>query len=475
MLKTNKITYQINDRILFQDLDVSLDSKSHKKVALVGQNGCGKSTLLKIFNDETSPSKGTISKANEIIGYLPQNIELSRSLLVGEFLESKLTEKWLDYKIDKVLRNVGLKTDFILREIDSLSGGERVRVALAGILLDEPTILLLDEPTNHLDQAGILWLIKFIRAFRGSIIVVSHDRFLINQAINEIWEINPDQKNIVVYGGNYDFFLEESKKLHDKRMMEYNMEQREIEKTEKWLKQNEFSSRYRFSTIVSSQKGKLRKLKAWQSDRPLESAKIKLKDLKYDEKGLVLSAKITAKKFADQSILENICFKIYKPDRLLVVGENGSGKTTLLKIISGEDNDFTGSLELGEGVKIGYLRQFSNLDDQQSILDEFEKHTQTTAPLSRSILAKYLFPSDKIISKVGVLSYGEKRRLDLAIILSQNPNLLLLDEPTNHLDIYRREELEAFLSAQDIPMLIVSHDQYFIDKIGINQILSLDN
>ena len=475
MLKTNNLSLNYNsDNKLFENINISLDSLSNKKVALVGKNGCGKSSLLKILNNEIKPTSGNVDFANEVIGYLPQIIDLPEFKLVGEFLEGKLEESWMGYKIDIALADVGLADEYLIKEIDQLSGGEKVRVALAGILLDEPTILLLDEPTNNLDSEGIKWLEKFIISFNGSIILVSHDRYLINNTVDKIWEIDLDTLGIKVYDGNYDKFVEEKKKYFHKLMTEYKTKEREINRVEKWLTANEFHPKYRFGSLVMSQKVKLEKLKKVRVDKPIGNTKVKIQNIESKKRGLIIKVDIDSKRFGENEVLKDVTFKMHKNEKVLLSGPNGSGKTTLLQIITGEDNKFDGSVELGENISVGYLKQFSILDENKSILNEFEEKTKIIEPKSRSTLAAYSFFPSQIMRKVGTLSFGQRKRLELAIILAQNPSLLILDEPTNHLDTYTREEVEKFILSQSIPMIVVSHDRYFIKKIGINRYVELE-
>ncbi len=473
MLKTNKLSLKYSSKEIFKEINISLDSSSKKKVALVGENGCGKSSLLKILNNEIKPSKGSLDIANEVIGYLPQEINFLDFDLVGELLESKIDEVWMDYKIDIALNEVGLDEECLIKELNKLSGGESVRVALAYLLLSEPSILLLDEPSNNLDIEGVDWLVDFISNFKGSVLFISHDRYLINKTVSEIWEIDPTSLNIEVYGGNYDNFLSARNKILEKRLLEYNKDNRDINSIEKWLKENEFHPKYRFSSFVMSQKAKLEKLRNNQIEKPVLNNKLKISNLSNKKRGLIFSLFINSKKFGEDEIIKDLELEIHKQERVLISGKNGSGKTTLLKIISGEDNDFSGELKFGEEIKIGYLKQFSSLNLNNSIIDEFEEKTGIIEPKSRSILASYSFKADKVINKVSTLSFGQLKRLELAIILAKEPNLLILDEPTNHLDIYTREELEGFILKQVIPMIIVSHDKYFINKLNIDKEICL--
>lgn len=475
MLHAREISMQFDGEDVFKDINLSLDSSAQKKVALVGRNGSGKSTLLNILVQKHKPTSGILEISDEIIGYLPQEIDLGEFELVGEFLENKITETWEEYKIETALRAVGLDLEYFYKTISHLSGGENVRVALAGLLMDEPTILLFDEPTNNLDSIGVDWLIKFISDFSGSVLVVSHDRHLINSIANEIWEIDPGTLNIKVYGGNYEKFLEEKERAYQNILSNFNLIDREIKRIQAWLKANEMHPKYRFSTYVMNQKGKLKKLQDKKTEKPVAVPQINVKTSNVPKRGRVLKVDIKQKRFNKKTIINNLEFTIHKSERLLVSGPNGSGKSTLLKIISGEDTKFDGIIELGTNVTIGYLKQFSDIDTNMAILEAFEKRTGIHEPQSRRVLAQYGFGFDMVFNKVSNLSLGQIKRLDLAIILAKNPTILILDEPTNHLDLYTREELESFILKQKIPMIIVSHDRYFVKKLGIDKVVSMQD
>lgn len=473
MLVAKNLSFDGNDGLLLDDIDVSLDSSAQKRVAIVGRNGCGKSTLLKILKGDLAPTSGSVSMARETVGFLPQDVVFpDLTMMVGAYLESKLEEDWMTYKIEMVMAEVGLEMDLTLIELGKLSGGQRSRVALAEILLLEPTILLMDEPTNHLDRETITWLKKFVNDFNGTVAFVSHDRDFINAVSNQIWEITSGRK-IEVYGMNYDEFLVERFNRYQKALSLYEFSQRERVELEAWLKENANHPKYKFTATVAQKKKALERMDKGIPPEPVADPRIRMRDLEDAEEGNVLTLRIERKAFDGREILKNIELKVASGDRVLIRGPNGSGKTTLMKIIMGEDKDFVGSLKLRRPEKIGYLQQFSNLDMESSVIEEFGARTAIDYTLRRQILASFLFPTELIDEKIKRLSFGQQRRLELAILLTNKPDVLLLDEPTNHLDIFIREDLERFLVGQSVAMIVISHDQYFVDKIGITAVLEL--
>lgn len=473
MLLAKGLSYDHGGDELFHEVDISLDSKAKKRIAIVGKNGSGKSTLLKLLGGILEPQKGTISASGETVVYLQQDINFAEgSGTVEAYLVAKLEEEWMSYMIDMAFVEVGLDEAVKSQELSSLSGGQKVRVALVELLLKQPTVLLLDEPTNHLDQDSIEWLKGFVNAFDGSIAYVSHDRDFINGTANQIWEITPS-KTVQLYSCNYDQFLIERFERYQKALQDYNFSQRERLELEAWLRENANHPKYKFTATVAQKKKALERMEVAAPPEPVMDPRIKMHDLNYNEKGTVISAKIAGKSFGDKQILTDLEFKIQHGERVWVKGPNGSGKTTLLQILAGEDHDFQGQVTRRDGIKIGYLKQFSQLNEENTIIDEFDARTEIDYTLVRSILSNYLFPSDIIENKIKYLSYGQKRRLELAIMLTNKPDLLILDEPTNHLDVFVREELEKFLLEQDIAMAIVSHDKYFTDKIGITKVIAL--
>ena len=473
MLVTKNLSFDGHGGTLFENVEVSLDSTAKKRVAIVGRNGCGKSTLLKLLKGDLEPSTGTVSRSGESIAFLHQDIVFpDETQKVGAYLESKLEEEWMAYKIDIAFEDVALPKEVLDLELQHLSGGQRVRVGLAELLLDDPTILLLDEPTNHLDTNSVLWLIEFTKNFNGTVAFVSHDRSFINAVADQIWEIT-SAHNIQNYGCNYDQFLIERYNRYQKMLQAHEFSQREVTELENWLRENANHPKYKFTATVAQKKKALERMEKKAPPEPVADPRVRMHALNPSQKGTVISVKIEEKKFDDRSILKDLNFKIESGERIQIQGANGTGKTTLLNIMAGEDKAFSGQVTLREGYKVGYFHQFCNLNVNESVLDEFGSRTQIEYTHARGTLASYLFPAELVDEKIKNLSYGQQRRLELAILLTNKPDLLLLDEPTNHLDLFLREDLERFLLEQELAMVIISHDTYFVKKIGITRTIKL--
>ncbi len=474
MLVATGLGFEASHGHLFEDVNVSLDGAAKKRVAIVGRNGSGKSTLLKLLTGELEPSQGSVSKSNESIAYLVQDIKFpDESQLVGVYLESKLEEEWMSYQIEIAMEDVGLPMDTTLLELKNLSGGQRVRVALAELLMTDPTILLLDEPTNHLDLAGIAWLKEFVQNFKGSVAFVSHDRAFINAVANQIWEITGDL-NIESYGCNYDQFLVERYDRYQKKLTLHELSQREVTELESWLRENANHPKYKFTATVAQRKKALERMEKKAPPKPVADPRVKMRDLQSSgQKGTVLNLKLDKKSYDDRDILSKLNLIVEHGERVLIQGPNGSGKSTLLNILGGVDKNFQGQMVTRKDIKIGHLGQFSRLDPERTVLEEFGANTQLDYSLGRSVLANYLFPAEYVDHKVKNLSYGQQRRLEFAIMLVNEPDLLLLDEPTNHLDLFLREDIERFLTEQDVAICVISHDRYFVDKIGVSKVVEL--
>lgn len=473
MLIAKNLSYESDKGTLFEDVNISLDGAAKKRIAIVGKNGCGKTTLLKIILGQLEPHTGSVSTSHETIAYLQQDVKFpDMSVLVGEYLESKLEESWMTYKLEMVLSEVGLPLDITLQPLSTLSGGQRVRIAFAELLLNEPTVILMDEPTNHLDSATIEWLITFVREFTGTIAFVSHDRHFINAVANQIWEITAAKK-IEVYGTNYDQFLIERYNRYQKALEAFEFSMREVTELEMWLRENANHPKYKFTATVAQKKKALERMEKRTPPEPVADPRVKMRHLGAAEQGTVLTLKVQEKQFGDKTILTDVYMKISQGERILIRGPNGAGKTTLLNILAGEDKEFAGDRRGRDGLKVGYLKQHTSLNVNNTVLEEFGRSTSMEYNAGRGMLAQYLFPAEYVDEKISKLSFGQQRRLELAILLANKPDLLLLDEPTNHLDIFLREDLERFLVVQDRAMIIISHDTYFIEKIGITRTVEL--
>lgn len=473
MLQITHFTLNIVDDDLLRDISLSIDGKTDNRIAIVGKNGCGKSSFLKAIMGEIEPAAGDITIHHERIAYLPQEPQFGEHNLVGEYLESLLAEPWHAYKIDIAMQKVGLAPDYLIADIPHLSGGERVKVALTGLLLDDPTILLMDEPTNNLDHAGISWLEGFIKEFNGSIVIVSHDRSLIKNVITEIWEIDSQLKTIHRFGGSYDQFLLERKHRFERLLTQYEREQVVIDEIKAWLKANEMNPKYRFGALVMSQKQKLEHALRDHIIKPEPDPEIVPYLLPKSEINLIVKVAINQKQFGEKIILKDTKFSVHLQEKVMIQGRNGAGKTTLLNMIAGVDNNYDGSIIIGQRVNTAYLPQHSQLSGKAGVLETFMNETLMPETQARAVLARYLFPSHFIDNVVSKLSFGERKRLELAIILTKQPQLLILDEPTNHLDIFAREMLEEFIRKQPIAMIIVSHDRYFVEKLGIDSVIEI--
>jgi ATP-binding cassette subfamily F protein 3 len=473
MLVAKDLSFETSAGPLFEGVSASLDGAAKKRVAIVGKNGCGKSTLIKLLTGELEPTAGTVNRSQEVIAYLKQDIAFpDEEQLVGAYLESKLEEEWMIYQIDIVLQEVALSQDILLQPLKSLSGGQRVRIAIAELLLTEPTILLLDEPTNHLDHASIDWLKTFVNEFKGTVAFVSHDRGFINAVANQIWEITAEH-GLEVYGGSYDQFLVERFERYQKRLQLYDFSMREVNELEAWLAENANHPKYKFTATVAQKKKALERMEKKAPPAPVPDPRVKMKTLLVTQEGMVLNLRINSKTFGERTLLKDTVLKVESGDRVLIEGPNGSGKSTLLGILSGKDRDFDGTLQTRANIKVGYLSQFSSLDQNKTVLDEFGDQTHIEYTSGRSVLANFLFPAELVDHKIRTLSYGQQRRLEFAILLTNKPDLLLLDEPTNHLDLFLREDLERFLLDQEVAMVLISHDSYFVKKVGITKTLKL--
>ena len=494
---------------------MNLTLKTGERAALIGCNGAGKSTVLKIIMKQENISAGTINiRKNATIGMLRQIYEyeetnpnvytfLQRSFEHFFELETKLKkledemsyekddekmsellqkygnvqQKYIQMggydiqeKFNKICSGLQINEKMLNQNYNDLSGGEKTIVNLGALLLKEPSILLLDEPTNHLDMEKLEWLEKFLKEYKGTILMVSHDRYFLDKiATKTILLENGKEK---IYFGNYSYFLKEDEKRTLAEFENYKNQQKMIKKMKESIKTlrkfGELAKNEMFFKRAKSIEKKLAKIEQLpQVD--LEQKTLLNFKLNIDSrsgKDVVIINNLN-KNFESKNIFENANLQIHYGEKIALIGKNGTGKSTLLKIIMNEDCEYTGEIKIGQSVNIGYIPQEINFeDDNQTILNFFEQFDNRNETEIRTSLAKYMFRGNDVFKKVSSLSGGEKVRLILAKLLKQNINFLILDEPTNHIDIETRELLEEAIKEYSGTVLFVSHDRYFINNLA---------
>lgn len=478
MIHINNLTKSVTNKTLFENISLKISDK--QKVGFVGPNGVGKTTLLKIILGAEEADSGTVDTTGEVIGYLPQKIELRKNTMVYEYLIESLLTEYDDYKIMPALAKVGLGKIDQTSYVDELSGGQKVRLGLAKLLLIEPTLLVLDEPTNNLDAGTLVWLEKFVRNFPGKILLVSHDRSFLDNCVEKIIELDMFTHSIEEYGGNYTYYVEEKKRRQDNVLQDYKIQQKKEKVMKEWIIQKQEQLKYHPSNKVARQ---LQAMKT-RFKREIEDSAIGKPQNYLGFKIATVGEQLHAKKSV--LVLKNLhignllsCDElyIYGGDRIVLKGENGTGKSTLVKVILGQNHEYQGEINITSSIKIGYFSQeHETLDLGKTVLDTVMMHTSLASEGDiRSMLGKYLFKNDTVFSLTASLSEGEKARLIIAILIAQKNNFLFLDEPTNHLDLLSREVLEEALRNFEGGFLVISHDRYFIKHIGINRKLVIEN
>ncbi|MBE7362382.1 ribosomal protection-like ABC-F family protein [Staphylococcus haemolyticus] len=509
ILNATDVTKKFLDETLFDNVMLTLNSGD--TIGLVGRNGEGKTTLLRLLCGSESPTTGIISwKKNIKIGYLDQipnyadneKVYTCLKSVFGELniiseqlklLEEKMSmdvndidelmlrygnlqsyyEEHGGYEIDAKIRRVasGLNITHLLEsQWKDLSGGERTKVGIAQILIKPTDLLLLDEPTNHLDFKSIEWLTNYIKNYHGATVVVSHDRYFLDETVNQIIEI--DQKNLYPYNGNYSYFVEEREKRLLIEFEAYKTQQKKIKKLKASIKQLRMwasqsnppnAAMYRRAKSMEKSLNRIKRL-----DKPIlnsKNMKMELEDATRVSNRVIEMEDVT--KTYDKLLFEKVNMLVRRGEHIAIIGDNGTGKSTLLKIILGVVSIDNGTIKTANNLKIGYLSQheFENDADNNTVLNKFREEVNVSEAEARHILADFMFYGKDVFKKVGDLSGGEKIRLRWAQIVHTDYNLLILDEPTNHLDIEAKEIIEDALLNYEGSIITVSHDIYFLNKL----------
>ena len=498
--------------------DITFNINEGDKVGLIGPNGEGKSTLFKILTKQLDYDSGELFlDKNKTLGYLSQNLSLdSENTIYDEMLsvfsslteledkiktlEEKLNEPYdasneeyhnkliKDYtlsqelyenrggytfrgEISRVLKGLGFLEEDFNNQIINLSGGQKTRLALCKLLLRKPDLLLLDEPTNHLDLEAIEWLEEYLNGYKGTVFVISHDRFFLDSVTNTTFELIGGK--IHCYNASYTKFLELRKKDIEARLKAYNLQQAEIKRQEEIIEKFRSFNREKSVRAAESRQKALDKMDRLEAPEVIkEASKISFETLVKSGNDVLHIENL--KKSYDSLLFENVNLDLKRGEKVALIGENGRGKTTLFKIIMGMLKQDSGSVSLGKNVFTGYYDQEqSNLNLHKTIIDEvWDDFPNLTTTEVRNYLASFLFTGDDVFKEISLLSGGEKCKINLLKLMLSKANLLLLDEPTNHLDIMSREALEDAILSYDGTLIVISHDRYFLNKV-INKIVEL--
>ncbi len=496
------VTFEFGARTIIDDATWHI--QPNERIGLIGYNGTGKSTILKLLVGQYSPSSGTVERSRSTsIGYLHQDLlsfDTNDSILqvalgafekvlqlekeieeLGKELEKTGDEKTLHeysdklheletlggynihHKTEEVLQGLGFANADLNRPYKEYSGGWRMRVLLAKMILQQPDLLLLDEPTNHLDLPSIEWLEKYLQHYQGSVVIVSHDKYFLNRMVTKIVEVY--QQQLHIYNGNYDFYEKE-------KAIRIEMQQKAYENQQDYIRQNErlverFRAKASKAAMAQSIIKKLDKLERIE-DATLERPDIRINFRVDKQPGRVLvELKNVTKSFGDNLIVKNSSAEIERGDKIALIGANGKGKSTLLRIIAGVESFSEGERKWGHNVEESFYaqHQLEALNINNTILDEMKEcGSQMTELELRGLLGCFLFSGDDADKKIRILSGGEKARVALAKVIVSKANFLMLDEPTNHLDIHSCELLIEALNRYQGSIILVSHDRYFVSK-----------
>lgn len=512
LLNVEHLYKYFNGQALLKDINFTVEDR--EAVGLIGINGCGKSTLLNIITgsegyDKTPEGLGSVNIAGKAsIGFLRQNSGLNSELTIGEEMKNafaplletldkmKVLEKKMadggdiddisheyaelssyfeardgyriDVKIKQVLNGMGFGSTPTDRVISTLSGGEKTRLALAKLLLEEPNLLILDEPTNHLDFETLMWLEDYLKGYKGAIIIVSHDRYFLNKVCTRICEI--EQGRLTSYRGDYSSYLVQKKMNSERQLKEYEAQQKEIAKLEDYVAKN--LVRASTSKMAKSRQHMLDRIE--RIDKPLMYSKSPKIKLEYDIEPTkdivrVVDCPLVVGEGADKKeLIKSLTMNVRRGEHVAIIGANGIGKTSILKLIQGIIPHEGGNISWGGNVKISYFEQeHAILDPHKTVLEEImDRYPRLSEQQARSVLGAVLLTGENVFKPISVLSGGERAKLCFAIMALNRGNVLVLDEPTNHLDLSTKEVLEDALAEFGGTIILVSHDRYLLNKVA---------
>lgn len=512
LLNVEHLYKYFNGQALLKDINFTVEDR--EAVGLIGINGCGKSTLLNIITgsegyDKTPEGLGSVNIAGKAsIGFLRQNSGLNSELTIGEEMKNafatlletldkmKVLEKKMadggdidsisheyaelssyfeardgyriDVKIKQVLNGMGFGSTPTDRVISTLSGGEKTRLALAKLLLEEPNLLILDEPTNHLDFETLMWLEDYLKVYKGAIIIVSHDRYFLNKVCTRICEI--EQGRLTSYRGDYSSYLVQKKMNSERQLKEYEAQQKEIAKLEDYVAKN--LVRASTSKMAKSRQHMLDRIE--RIDKPLMYSKSPKIKLEYDIEPTkdivrVVDCPLVVGEGADKKeLIKSLTMNVRRGEHVAIIGANGIGKTSILKLIQGIIPHEGGNISWGGNVKISYFEQeHAILDPHKTVLEEImDRYPRLSEQQARSVLGAVLLTGENVFKPISVLSGGERAKLCFAIMALNRGNVLVLDEPTNHLDLSTKEVLEDALAEFGGTIILVSHDRYLLNKVA---------
>lgn len=519
MLSCNNVSKSFGVETILEDISFSVNEGD--KIGIVGVNGTGKTTLFKVITGIFSYDSGEIFTAKNCrLGYLEQNtnfysektiydevVSVFSDLIVAEEelrnLEHQIAnlsdrdcasgdqlkkvmdlygKKYEDFEekngyayksiVKGTLKGLGFSDEEMDKTVNVLSGGEKTRVLLAKLLLSKPSLLLLDEPTNHLDADAIEWLESFLRAYEGTIMIISHDRYFLDQSVNRIFEM--ENKHLTSYNGNYTDYQKQARVNREIRLRQYENQQREIKKQEESIERLKAYGREKHLKRARSKEKMLDKV-----DRIEKPAELRKKArfnfvLRHQSGNDVLEVEGLAKSYGDRKLFKDVDFNLYRGEKVALIGPNGVGKSTLFKIIMGDEGQDDGSYKVGQGVDIAYFHQEQkSLNLENTIIDEvWNDNPHMTQTEVRGLLGVFLFEGEDVFKGIKTLSGGERARIAILKLILSKSNLLLLDEPTNHLDIDSKEVLEEALKEYEGTLLTISHDRYFLNTV-VDRILVL--